>query len=44
LISSIASLFLAGGILGFWLKWQVVGYIITGMVAVASSIAIAGFV
>ncbi|OXS66019.1 hypothetical protein B1B04_24610 [Lysinibacillus sp. KCTC 33748] len=41
--SSIASLCLAGGFLGYCLKWQVVGYIFTGMVAVASSIAIAGF-
>ncbi|MFJ7186588.1 DUF4395 domain-containing protein [Lysinibacillus xylanilyticus] len=41
--SSIASFCLAGGILGFLLKWQVVGYVFTGMVAIASSIAIAGF-
>jgi len=43
LISSIASFCLAGGILGFLFKWQVVGYVFTGMVAIASSIAIAGF-
>ncbi|MCL1697955.1 MULTISPECIES: DUF4395 domain-containing protein [unclassified Lysinibacillus] len=41
--SSIASFCLTGGFIGFWLKWQVVGYVFTGMVAVASSLAIAGF-
>jgi len=41
--SSIASFCLAGGILGYLLKWQVVGYLFTGMIAIASSLAIAGF-
>lgn len=41
--SSIASFCLAAGLLGYLLDWQVLGYIFTGMVAIASSIAIAGF-
>lgn len=41
--SGIASFCLAAGLLGYILDWQVVGYIFTGMVAIASSIAIAGF-
>ncbi len=41
--ASIASFCLAGGFLSYLLKWQVVGYIFTGMVAIASSIALAGF-
>ncbi|UPW84829.1 DUF4395 domain-containing protein [Lysinibacillus sp. Ag94] len=41
--SSIASFCLAGGILGYLLQWQVVGYLFTGMVAIALSLAIAGF-
>ena len=31
------------GLLGYLLHWQVVGHIFTSMVAIASSIAIAGF-
>ena len=41
--SSIASLCLAAGLLGYLLHWQVVGHIFTGLVAIASAIAIAGF-
>lgn len=41
--SSIASFCLAGGFIAFLLQWQIVGYIFTGMVAIASSLAIAGF-
>ncbi len=41
--SSIASFCLAAGLLGYLLDWQVLGYIFTAMVAIASSIAIAGF-
>ncbi|MGE7091141.1 DUF4395 domain-containing protein [Lysinibacillus sp. NPDC048646] len=41
--SSIASLCLAGGFLGFFFHWQIVGYTFTAMVAIASSVAIAGF-
>ncbi|AVK82497.1 DUF4395 domain-containing protein [Lysinibacillus sp. B2A1] len=41
--ASIASFCLAGGFITFLLKWQVIGYVFTGMVAIASSIAIAGF-
>ncbi|WP_155592535.1 DUF4395 domain-containing protein [Lysinibacillus cavernae] len=40
--SSIASFCLAAGLLAYIVNWQVVGYIFTGMVAIASSIAIAG--
>ena len=41
--SSIASLCLAGALVGFMLNWPVVGYVFTTLVALASSIAIAGF-
>ncbi len=41
--ASIASFCLSGGLLGYLLNWQVVGHIFTAMVAIASSIAIAGF-
>lgn len=41
--SSIASLCLAAGLFGYLLHWQVVGHLFTGLVAIASSIAIAGF-
>jgi len=34
---------LAAGLFGYLLHWQVVGHIFTGLVAIASSIAIAGF-
>ncbi|MEK5330214.1 MULTISPECIES: DUF4395 domain-containing protein [unclassified Lysinibacillus] len=41
--SSIASICLAGGLVAFLFNWQVVGYVFTTMVAIASSVAIAGF-
>ena len=41
--SSIASICLAGGFIGFGVGWSVVGYAFTIMVAVASFIAILGF-
>ncbi|AVK98604.1 DUF4395 domain-containing protein [Lysinibacillus sphaericus] len=41
--SSIASICLAGGFVGFFFNWHVVGYVLTTMVAIASSVAIAGF-
>lgn len=41
--SSIASFCLAGGFLSFLLDWQVAGYVFTILVAIASSVAIAGF-
>ncbi|WP_230491818.1 DUF4395 family protein [Lysinibacillus sphaericus] len=41
--SSIASFCLAGGFLGFFFHWQIVGYTFTAVVAIASSVAIAGF-
>ncbi|MFF5997015.1 DUF4395 domain-containing protein [Lysinibacillus sp. KU-BSD001] len=41
--SSIASICLAGGLIGFGVGWEVVGYAFTIMVAVASFIAILGF-
>ncbi|WP_431028821.1 DUF4395 domain-containing protein [Lysinibacillus sp. LZ02] len=41
--SSIASICLAGGFIGFGVGWGVVGYAFTIMVAVASFIAILGF-
>ena len=41
--SSIASICLAGGSIGFGVGWEVVGYAFTIMVAVASFIAILGF-
>ncbi|QDQ00368.1 DUF4395 domain-containing protein [Lysinibacillus fusiformis] len=41
--SSIASFCLAGGFIGFIFHWQIVGYTFTVMVAIASSVAIAGF-
>jgi len=41
--SSIASICLASGLVAFLCDWQVVGYVMTTMVAIASSIAIAGF-
>jgi len=41
--ASIASFCLTGGLLSYLLNWHVVGNIFTVMVAIASSIAIAGF-
>ncbi|MFJ7408026.1 MULTISPECIES: DUF4395 domain-containing protein [unclassified Lysinibacillus] len=41
--SSIATICLAGGLVAFLFNWQVVGYVFTTMVAIASSVAIAGF-
>lgn len=41
--ASIASFCLTGGLLSYLLNWHVVGHIFTVMVAIASSIAIAGF-
>ncbi|WP_342504178.1 DUF4395 domain-containing protein [Lysinibacillus sp. FSL L8-0126] len=41
--SSIASFCLGVGLLGYMLNWAVIGHIFTSMVAIASSIAIAGF-
>lgn len=41
--SSIASSCLAGGFIAFLLHWQIVGYVFTVMVAIASAVAIAGF-
>ncbi|MFY0517482.1 DUF4395 domain-containing protein [Lysinibacillus sp. UGB7] len=41
--SSIASFCLAGGFLGFFFHWKIVGYTFTAVVAIASSVAIAGF-
>ena len=41
--SSIATMCLAGGFIGFVAGWTVVGYIFTVMVALASFIAILGF-
>ena len=41
--SSIASVCLAGGFISFLLDWQVAGYVFTILVAIASSVAIAGF-
>ncbi|MER2113519.1 MAG: DUF4395 domain-containing protein, partial [Solibacillus isronensis] len=41
--SAIASICLAGGIVGFAFNWPVVGYSFTIMVAVASFVAILGF-
>ena len=41
--SSIATICLAGGLLGFIVGWAVVGYVFTVMVALASFIAILGF-
>ncbi|KPN95669.1 DUF4395 domain-containing protein [Lysinibacillus sp. ZYM-1] len=41
--ASIASFCLTGGLLSYLLNWHVVGHIFTVMVALASSIAIAGF-
>lgn len=41
--SSIASFCLAVGFISFLLDWQVVGYVFTVLVAIASSVAIAGF-
>lgn len=41
--SSIASICLAGGLVAFLFNWQVVGYVFTTIVAIASSVAIAGF-
>ncbi|MFJ7648728.1 DUF4395 domain-containing protein [Lysinibacillus sp. NPDC097279] len=41
--SSIASICLAGGLVAFMFNWQAVGYVFTTMVAIASSVAIAGF-
>ena len=39
----IAVICLAGGLISFLLGWEVVAYIFTGMVAVASFVAILGF-
>ena len=41
--STIASICLAGGLLGYALNWQVIAYSFTIMVALASFIAILGF-
>ena len=41
--SSIATICLAGGLIGFIAGWAVVGYVFTVMVALASFIAILGF-
>ena len=41
--SSIATICLAGGFIGFVTGWTVVGYVFTVMVALASFIAILGF-
>ena len=41
--SCIAIFFLVGGFISFLIGWNVVGYIFTAMVAVASFIAILGF-
>ena len=41
--SSIATICLAGGFIGFVAGWTVVGYVFTVMVALASFIAILGF-